>query len=321
MSVERLLKILSDGKFHSGDKLGSDLGVSRAAIWKQLKKVKELNLPLTSIKGKGYQIEGGLDLLSGTEISSNLSVDAQYLLSSIDVEQVVDSTNNLAMTQALARQKGYVCTAEQQTTGRGRHGRGWVSPYGSNLYFSIVWEFQEGVSALDGLSLATGVAIAEALSELGVEDVNLKWPNDVQHAGKKLAGILIEITGDAAGPCQVVLGVGLNVNMPKSASGTIDQPWIDIGSILPAHPTRSHLLAALLNQILPMLQTFEQEGFSAFHKRWDARDALSGRQVSLNLGNEVVTGRVEGVDKSGAIVLRNQEGKLAFRGGEASLHR
>ena len=121
----------------------------------------------------------------------------------------MDSTNAEPMRQAEAGgAPGLVCTAEQQTAGRGRRGRQWVSPFASNLYLSLVWEFSQGAAALEGLSLAVGVAVARALAACDVPAVQLKWPNDVLHDGAKLGGILLEMTGDAAGACQVVVGVG-----------------------------------------------------------------------------------------------------------------
>ena len=123
---------------------------------------------------------------------------------------------------------GLVCTAEQQTAGRGRRGREWISPFGRNLYVSTVWEFTQGAAALEGLSLAVGVAVAQALKGLGLPEVQLKWPNDIQHEGKKLGGVLLEMVGDASRQCQVVVGIGVNVAMPGAAANAIDQAWTDI---------------------------------------------------------------------------------------------
>ena len=173
MSLQNLLRALSDGEFHSGDQLGEASGVSRTAIWKQLKKVEELGVPLESIKGKGYRIVGGLDLLDKEAIQCALT--SPCLITQLAVFSVIDSTNAQAMKWALDGDKtGYVCTAEQQTAGRGRRGRKWVSPYGSNIYLSVVWQFSGGASALEGLSLAIGVAVVSALAKAGVNGVQLK---------------------------------------------------------------------------------------------------------------------------------------------------
>lgn len=316
MALEALLTVLADGKFHSGGVLGAALGVSRTAVWKQLKKIEELGLPLISVKGKGYCIPGGLDLLNKKIITDYLDSAAMRHLSVLDIFQVVGSTNTEALTNA-AVGKGYVCTAEQQVAGKGRRGRIWVSPYADNIYLSVLWEFVGGAASLEGLSLAVGVAVVDALSALGVSGVQLKWPNDVLYDGKKLAGILLEMVGDAAGPCHVVVGVGLNVHM--TASSTIDQPWVALSSICPDSVNRSQVLALLLNELLPMLANFENIGFGAYQTRWQQLDAYAGKDVSMTQGAGLVLGKCAGVDASGALVLETQAGRQVFAGGEVSL--
>ena len=318
MSMEVLLTVLADGQFHSGDELGEMLGVSRTAVWKQLKKVEELGLPLQSVKGKGYCIDGGVDLLSQQAIEQSLSEQAAELITALDLRTVIDSTNDMAM-QHTTQGSGYVCTAEQQTAGKGRRGKPWVSPYGANLYVSAVWEFSGGAAALEGLSLAVGVAVVEALAQAGVVGATLKWPNDVLYESRKLAGILLEMSGDAAGPCQVVVGIGLNVSMP--AGSVIDQPWIDVKTINADAAQRNQLLALLLNALMPLLAEYEQKGFSAYRDRWQSLDAFVGKEVVVMLGQQAVVGTASGVDLSGAIVLQTASGKQSFSGGEVSLRR
>jgi BirA family biotin operon repressor/biotin-[acetyl-CoA-carboxylase] ligase len=318
MSQELLLSVLSDGKFHSGDELGEMLGVSRTAVWKQLKKIEELGLSLVSVKGKGYCVEGGLDLLNADTISASLSDVAETLVSDIDVRSVVDSTNAIAMGRAALGRGGYICTAEQQTAGKGRRGKTWHSPYASNLYLSVVWEFSAGAVALEGLSLAVGIAVVEALKKSGVSGAALKWPNDVLHDSKKMAGILLEMTGDAAGPCHVVIGIGLNVAMSEGA--VIDQPWTDVYTVNPSAANRNKLLALILNELMPILATFQQQGFSAYRDRWVELDAFMGKDVAILLGEELVMGVACGVDDSGAIVLETATGeRRTYNGGEGSL--
>jgi len=319
MSLEKLLTILADGEFHSGDALGMELGVTRAAIWKQLKKLDSLGLVLTSVKGRGYCIEGGLDLLSESVVRAHLSEQTRALLRSVELLGVVDSTNNVAMNRAVSGHSGYVCSAEQQTAGRGRRGRSWVSPFGCNIYLSVVWEFAAGATALEGLSLALGVAVIEALAEAGVEQLQLKWPNDILHQRQKLAGILVEVTGDAAGPCQAVVGIGLNVRMPDTASEPIGQPWTDVDSLLGRHVGRSQLLALLLNKVMPLLGSFEQQGFGAYRQRWQQLDSFSEQPVQLQLAEQQVIGIGQGVDGSGSYLLMTEQGQQRFSGGEISL--
>lgn len=317
MSLETLLAVLADGEFHSGDELGGVLGVSRTAVWKQLKKVEELGLPLESIKGKGYCIKDGLDLLSAPAIQKGLSAEISSLISDIDVRGVIDSTSVAAMEKAVQGEKGYICTAEQQTAGRGRRGRAWASPYASNLYFSVVWEFGGGAASLEGLSLAVGVAVVDALEKSGLTGSQLKWPNDVLYQGRKLAGVLLEMTGDPSGRCHVVIGVGLNVSMPKSVS--IDQPWTDVMSVNEGAANRNQLLVAILNELMPLLSSFEGQGFNAYRDRWQSLDAFAETEVAMTLGSDIVVGKAIGVDGTGAIIIETASGVRKFNGGEVSL--
>ena len=320
MSMQALLSLLADGQFHSGDELGELLGVSRTAVWKQLKKLDELGLALQSVKGKGYRLAGGLDLLSEQNIRLGLQAQAEQWITRLDIRDRIDSTSTRAMQQALdnpATAQGYICTAEQQTAGRGRRGRPWLSPYAANLYLSVVWQFAAGAAALQGLSLAVGVAVVNALKAVGVDDIALKWPNDLLYKRRKLAGVLIEMEGDAAGPCQVVVGIGLNVNMPSDAA--IDQPWVDVASINPQAADRNRLLSAILNELMPLLAGFEQQGFAHWRAEWQRHDAFAQQQVVVSQGDERVFGEAVGVDETGALLLQTPAGKRSFNGGEVSL--
>lgn len=320
MSVEILLRVMADGGYHSGEELGNALGISRTAVWKQVKKLESFGIAVSSVKGKGYCIDGGLDLLCLESIHNDLSASAQDLISRLDIIPVVTSTNAVAMEHARDNgQSGYICTAEQQTAGRGRRGKAWQSPYGCNLYLSVTWTFVGGAAALEGLSLAVGVAVVRALNKVGVTGGQIKWPNDILVQGKKLAGILLEMSGDAAGPCQLVLGVGLNVKMPKEKAVDIDQPWIDIDGLSDARLTRSQLLAELLNEIMPLLSSFEAQGFAQYRDEFLRLDAFLGKPIYIRVGDNVVYGDGAGIDSTGAVLLDTAEGLQAFSGGEISL--
>ena len=320
MSEHQLLKILSDGQYHSGEDLGNSLGISRAAIWKQLKKIESLGIELESIKGKGYCLKGGLSLLSEAEILSAMTDSSRQQLIQMDVETVIDSTNVAAMSFAQNNTVyPYVCTAEQQTGGKGRRGREWFSPYGRNLYFSITWEFAGGAASLEGLSLAVGVVVADVLAEYGADQVQLKWPNDILYDGKKLAGILLEMTGDAAGPCQVVVGVGLNVAMSGLDTDSIDQPWVDLESVLKTKVVRSELQGKLLSGLFGLLSEYEAKSFAAYKQRFTERDVHLGKPVYVKLSSRVVIGESAGITDSGALLLNTEAGQEQFNGGEVSL--
>jgi len=322
MSGSKLLSLLANGEFHSGQDLADVMGVSRTAVWKQVNRLAtDLGLAIESVRGRGYRIRGGLDLLDTAQVKAALDDRAGALLTRLEILDTVDSTNAEVMRRAeQGCSAGLVCTAEQQTAGRGRRGRHWVSPYASNLYLSLLWEFNQGAAAVEGLSLAVGVAVARALRSCAVPKVQLKWPNDVLYGGAKLGGILLEMTGDAAGSCQVVIGVGLNVAMPAVAADAIDQAWTDIRTITAdPHPGRNPLLAALLNELLPLVADFEQLGFTRWRDDWQALDAFADTAVVLHTGSAQLGGIARGVDERGALQLETTTGVQSVYGGEISL--
>ncbi len=323
MTKTQLLSLLASGDYCSGQDLADALGVSRTAVWKQLNRLSEMGVSVESVKGRGYRIPGGIELLDAQRIQAGLSAVSGPLLQRLVVLESVDSTNAYAMREAQrGSATGLVCTAEQQSAGRGRRGRQWVSPFAGNLYLSLVWEFSQGAAVLEGLSLAVGVGVARALAACGLPSVQLKWPNDVLHDDKKLGGILLEMNGDAAGICQVVVGVGLNVRMPGDAASAIDQPWTDIDSIAgSAHPGRNALLAALLNELLPLLAGFERDGFVRWRDEWQLLDALAGQKVILHTAGRELAGTAMGVDERGALRLQTSTGMQNVYGGELSVRR
>ena len=322
MSHSDLLSLLAQGEFRSGQDLADALGVSRTAVWKQINKLtRDIGVPVESVKGRGYRISGGLDLLSREAVLAALVPAVGAQLHALEIHDAIDSTNAEAMRRAEANApSGLVVTAEQQSAGRGRRGRQWVSPYARNLYVSLLWRFEGGAAALEGLSLAVGVAVARALEISGVSGVALKWPNDILLQGAKLGGILIEMTGDPAGTCQVVIGVGINVAMSAEAAGDIDQAWTDVVSHASEPlPTRNQLLAALLNELLPLTAGFGTHGFAPLRDAWMALDAYAGAAVVLDSGARQLAGIARGVDERGALRLETTTGIQTVYGGEISM--
>lgn len=319
MKIDEVLRLLADGEIHSGEELGELLGVSRTAVWKQLQKLKAFGLQLNVVKSKGYQLENGLELIDSDWVVKNLAPSVKQYLSQLEVHGSVDSTNTLAMQRARQGDgHGYFCVAEHQTAGRGRMGRQWVSPYGRNIYLSTAWEFEGGAAQLEGLSLAMGVAIVRALQDNNIDDVQLKWPNDVLWQRQKLAGILMEMSGDPSGKCQVVVGVGLNVAMIPQEAQSIDQPWTSVAAITPSY-SRNKLLASLVEKLLDVLSTFDESGFEPYRSEWESIDEFYDREVEIRVGKKILIGRAVGVESSGALRLMTAEGERFIHGGEASL--
>ena len=314
-----VLELLADGEVHSGESLGTALGVSRAAVWKQLQKLEPFGLALESVKGRGYRLTGGLNLLQRAAIETALVPVAQRLLGELVLCDQVDSTNAqvLGMLERGAGH-GVAMFAEQQTAGRGRRGRSWVSPFSGGINLSIGWQFAGGVQLLEGLSLAVGVALARALASFEVPDVRLKWPNDVWCRGRKLAGVLLELSGDLTDRCAVVVGIGLNVGLPQSSAAAIDQPWIDLNGVRPG-VDRNLLAAAMLNELLPLLESYPTRGFAAYRDEWLALDQFAGKPVRLHSAQKEWCGVASGVDHTGALVLDLDGEYRVFHGGEVSL--
>jgi BirA family biotin operon repressor/biotin-[acetyl-CoA-carboxylase] ligase len=317
--MQDLINLLADGQFHSGDELGDAIRVSRAAVWKQVQKLQEDGLDVQSVRGKGYRLAYPLEWLSQESIFSALSDAARPLVTQLDVHKLVASTNDIAMNKAATGiGSGYICLAEQQSAGRGRRGREWVSPLASNLYLSIVWEFHQGAAQLEGLSLATGVAVERALKRLGVSGVGLKWPNDVLVEGAKLSGILLEMTGDPSGRCQVVLGVGVNHRMPSVSASRIDQAWTRLEDVRPG-VGRNELASVVISELVEMLERFSVSGFSAFREHWQSLDEFKGREVVIKTGATDVLGIARGVDEAGGLLLDVDGRTQVMKGGELSL--
>lgn len=319
---QHLLALMSDGEFHSGEKIGELLGVSRAAVWKQLQKLEELGLSFESIKGKGYRLETQLDFMSAADISALLI--KTYPVPEISVHEVIDSTNAeiLRLIQTNTISKGHTVLAEMQQTGRGRRGRQWVSPFGRNVYLSMLWSFERGMASLDGLSLVVGLCVVKALQRQSAKRLELKWPNDVLCEGKKLAGILLEVVGDPTGLCHVVIGIGINVNWKKNGVSTgIDQPWTSLLEINDAYMDRNPLVAALINELLQALPVFDDQGFAYFADEWQQYDAFIGKEVVIQMGDNMIVGVAAGVTDKGELKLQTPQGIQTYNGGEVSLRK
>jgi BirA family transcriptional regulator, biotin operon repressor / biotin---[acetyl-CoA-carboxylase] ligase len=316
MDLYPLLYSLADGNFHSGETLGKNIGVTRTAIWKQANALKALGVELHSVTGKGYRLPEPMSLLSKEQILAATQIDRTRLEKYFDLHLSVGSTNIEAMKKAQAGYPQYLVMAEHQSQGRGRRGRTWVSPLGKNLYFSLMWSFQNGISALEGLSLLTALIVVRALKRVGCTgSLGLKWPNDVLLNGNKLAGILLEINGDMAGPCQVVIGIGLNINMPQSAAAAIDQPYADLADSA-VMLNRNSIAAALIDGLLIELEKFAASGFAPYRQEWESLDVYHSREVQIQSGASIIEGTVAGVDAGGALLLNTSSGIKAISGGE-----
>jgi len=317
----RLIDLLADGRFHSGQSLGLQLGISRAAVWKHVKLLGELGLEVHAVRGRGYRLADSFSPLDGDAIRARMDESALARLHVLDVFPAVDSTSEyLRRSPAeLPADAFCVCIAEWQSAGRGRRGRRWVSPYGSSLYLSLAAQVSEVTLAAGGLSLAVAIAVAEALQACGLEDAGLKWPNDIYYQGRKLAGILLDLSGESGGPYRVVIGVGINLKIPAVAARDIDQPWADL-SQSGVSIDRSELAGVIINSLIRTLALFNQHGLRAFIKDWERLDLVSGRAVELHHEHEpMITGVARGIDPRGALLIEHDGVTRSYHAGEISI--
>lgn len=235
----------------------------------------------------------------------------------VEVVPETGSTNADLLARAGQLAHPVLLVAEHQTAGRGRAGRSWLSSAANSLTFSLAWKFDGGPQALSGLPLAVGVALGDALGQLGVQ-VQLKWPNDVLKDGDKLAGILVETRSAPEGGTWAVIGIGLNLVMPDEVEAVLGRsaagaPWL-------ARMERELLLAALLDALADALALFARQGFGAFSARWNLRHAWQGRSVViLDDGQVLQEGLAAGVDDAGRLLLDTPEGRTAVLAGDVSL--
>lgn len=314
-NLRKLIHILSDGEFHSGAELGQILDLTRSAIWKLIRQFSDWDIKVEARTNKGYRI-------APLEFLNKQKLEAYLPHSTLEIFDSLPSTNNYLMQIAAKTQGTHVCFAEKQTAGKGRLGRHWISPYARNIYLSVLWHFGKDLSQLSGLSLAIALSIIDALKAYGIQqNIGLKWPNDVLYQQQKLAGVLIEASGEThSHSSTVVIGVGLNVDMPFSMTQYIDRPYIDIATLTSERPSRNKLAGLLLQHIFSNLTLFQTKGFSPFLPRWPAVDLAANQPVTLLTPTGNISGIGHGIDAQGHFTLTTQEGEIRhFASGEISL--
>ena len=351
----QLLNLLANGEFHSGEVLANRLGLSRASVFNALADVAEFGVVLQRIRGRGYRLARPWQPLEKSEVVrwlgyENLLMEplairlneqttlAKSLVMSghrkdagqFDIEILLQaaSSNTLLLQRAALdvangrAKSGSVVAVELQTAGRGRMGRIWHSGLGTALTFSLLWRFDCGLNALSGLSLAVGVAIVRALDKLGVQGVQLKWPNDILTRHGKLAGILMEAQGDMFGPSAVVIGIGLNCALPASLVPQFGQATCALDELCVSMPTRNQLLAVLLQEVAHVLQQFAQDGFATLREEWERYHIYQDQAIKLQMPNgQTVSGIARGVSASGELCLETTQGVRHFNSGEVGVQR
>jgi BirA family transcriptional regulator, biotin operon repressor / biotin---[acetyl-CoA-carboxylase] ligase len=316
-----LVRILADGNTHSGTTLAASLGISRAAVWKRISKLSSLGIDVVKERAVGYRLSRPVELLDENFIRYGISTRFPNDQMQLDLRRTVVSTNSELLAHArTARVLHPICMlTEQQTGGRGRRGRSWHSPFGENIYLSVLWPTDRGFTGLDGLSLAIGVAVAQTLIDVVGVAAKVKWPNDVLIGSAKVGGILIEVDGALEGPLNVVVGLGLNVNLTPGEPAAGDLPRTDIARHTSSRPSRNQIAVEMVVAMVSALAKFETEGFGAFHEAWSRLDAVAGSAIDIIGHDRAVSGVAHGVDSTGSLLVEVEGQIRAVSSGEVSL--
>jgi BirA family biotin operon repressor/biotin-[acetyl-CoA-carboxylase] ligase len=317
-SVLSLLRFIADQQFHSFDEIKRETGLSEDEVSNALATLASEGIEAEASAGRGCRLISAFRPWDADEIRSHLGGHARAF--AIDLVDQTGSTNDDLIVKARqGAPGGLVRIAEIQTAGRGRRDRSWYSAPGAALTFSVLWVFSSDKRALSGLPLAVGVSLVRSLRAFGLEDVQLKWPNDLLWKRCKLGGILIESSARADGRVSAVIGIGMNLRLLPGVAERIGQPAADLESA-GLQAGRDELLARVLIDLKDVLEVFSREGFAALQQEWGRLHAYQDKMVRLDMaGDKYVEGRVIGVDDYGALLLDTATGRRAFHAGELSL--
>ncbi len=311
-SREQIIRLFRNrpGEYISGQEICSVLQISRAAVWKQVEQLRDLGFEIEARRAHGYRLLESPDLLLSTDIASDL--DTRLVGRQIHCENEIASTNQLA--QQLAAQgapEGLVVLAETQTAGRGRMGRRWESPAGVNVYCSILLKPQIPPRQAPQLTFLSAVATAEALKELYGIDARVKWPNDILVGGRKIAGLLNELSAETEQIHALVLGIGINVNMAADQfPDELRYPATSVKIETEELQLRLPLVRLLIQRIDLLYAEFLAEGFAPLRRRWETLFDLLDRQVEVDLGQRTISGVVGGLEPDGALKLFLPDGSV-----------
>lgn len=320
-TAKAIIDKLNKGGCHNGQGLADDIGITRNAIWKQIENLKAKGLEIRSDKQRGYELVTPFIPLDSKMIKP-------YLTDRVIEQDIhwhffadIDSTNRYLKSRYLALNQWEICLAEQQTSGRGRFNRDWYSPFGQNIYCSLSWMFLGDSSELSGLSLVVGLMILNALVDYGLDAqaLAIKWPNDIYYYDKKIAGILIELSAESHHQTQVVIGIGLNVNMNRAK---LIKSWTSICLETGEVHDRNVIVAHLINSLCLCLKDYNQEKKVTFLKAWQMYDYLYNQSISVTKHDNQIAGIAKGINEQGDLIIELANGEsITCSSGEASLKR
>ncbi|MGJ8694561.1 MAG: bifunctional biotin--[acetyl-CoA-carboxylase] ligase/biotin operon repressor BirA [Thalassotalea sp.] len=313
----RIIEQLASGDFCSGEQLGNELGISRAAISKHIQALTEMGLDIFRVTGKGYCLSQALNLFEKDKIIAYLAGEQVPV---IEIFHDLDSTNSHLLRKVPHHiSDRQICITEFQHAGRGRRGRQWISPFASNIYFSQYRFLEQGMSAAMGLSIVAAIAVFDTIKELYHHDVQLKWPNDVYLNNKKLAGILIDLEGQPLEACHCVIGIGINLAMPENSAKLVDQPWSDLSEITDVVVDRNQIVASLSKHLNVRFLQQQRSGLSGMLDLWHQHDIYFNQPIKIITGSKQTFGICRGVDGQGALLMEIDGVTSPVYGGEVSL--
>jgi BirA family biotin operon repressor/biotin-[acetyl-CoA-carboxylase] ligase len=321
--IARVFAKLADGRFHSGETLAAELAISRSAVWKAAKALRDLGATVHAVRNRGYRLATVAEPLDAARIRALLARGAAERVRLLETAWSVASTNTILMERSHPGVgSSEVLLAEYQTSGRGRRGRAWLAPPGGSICLSLSWTFREVSRDLGALGLVIGVCALRALAALGVDKVRLKWPNDLLIEDRKLGGILIELRAESGGPACVVIGIGLNVSLGAALLEQIAATGLSPVDLVTAglkDASRNEVAAGLISSFVAGLLEFERDGLKLFVQEWVEADALRGRPVTVQAGEVTSVGVARGIDLDGALLVETPQGLQRFISGDVSV--
>ncbi len=321
----RILNALKEAKsFVSGEFLADNFGVSRTAVWKHIKELKRHGYDIESVTGNGYLLKSSPDVVSPEEILPNLHT--KFIGRNIVYRETLDSTSTLAKKVAAeGAPDGTLVIAEEQGAGRGRLSRGWYSPKGEGLWFSLILRPKFLLPAdAPKCTLVSSVAVIRAVKAFGLA-AGIKWPNDILHDNRKLTGILTEMSAQTDGIDFIVVGIGINVNI---AAGTFPKDIADIATSLRIMNggkkiSRAEFLANTLEEFENLYLTAQEKGFAPVFDEWRKNSATLGQRVNvIGVGSgETFSGVAADIDEDGALLVKTDDGTRKVLAGDVSIRR
>ena len=311
----QIVDLLNQHTNISGALIAKKLNITRTAVWKAINKLKAYNVIIATQKN-GYALNQNLVLLNHDRIIKHLNKNIK-----LNIFETLDSTNQYLIDKNdLDTSKIHVCTTEFQSSGKGRLGKTWLSPFGQNICLSICTFLNTDLSKLGGLSLVVSLAITKTLKDISKNnDIKVKWPNDILYNKKKLSGVLVQVISEIHNLCKIVIGIGINVNHdPKLHTNEINQPWTSLKQITDKHLDRNDITPKLINNVVNYLEIFKEKGFEEFIQEWEKHDLFFNQDIILLNGNKTIKGCEVGVDKNGHLLLKQNKDITSFSCGETS---